>query len=84
MFFYMVSVTLSIPEEVKKKMDNFEEINWSGFIRKVILKKTKELEWKEAMLEKVNEEEKIAEWAQNLTKKDRERRIKQLKKKGLF
>jgi len=80
----MVSVTLSIPEEVKKKMDNFEEINWSGFIRKVILKKTKELEWKEAMLEKVNEEEKIAEWAQNLTKKDRERRIKQLKKKGLF
>ena len=35
----MVSVTLSIPPEVKHKMEKYSEINWSGFIRKAIIEK---------------------------------------------
>ena len=32
----MVSITLSVPEDVRHKMDMFPEINWSGFVRKSI------------------------------------------------
>lgn len=35
----MVSITLSVPAEVKQKMDSFPEMNWSGFVRQSITKK---------------------------------------------
>lgn len=44
----MVSITLSVPEELKKEMDLFHEINWSAVARQAIknrilmLKKFKE------------------------------------------
>ena len=44
----MVSITLSVPEELKKEMDLFQEINWSAVARTAIknridmLKKFKE------------------------------------------
>ncbi len=44
----MVSITLSVPEELKKEMDTFHEINWSAVAREAIknrllmLKKFKE------------------------------------------
>ena len=79
----MVSVTLAIPEEIKKKMKHFEEMNWSGFIRKAIIEKSKELEWKEKMLHKVSQEEGISEWSVALQKKAREGRFERLRKKGL-
>ena len=82
-FFNMVSVTLSVPEEVKHKMDRFSEINWSGFIRKAILSKTEELSWKENMLQKVIAENGFTEWAVQAQRVTRKARIELLKKKGL-
>ena len=38
----MVSITLSVPEEIRHKMQGFSEVNWSGLIRKVIIEKTKD------------------------------------------
>ena len=44
----MVSITLSVPEEIKNEMDKFQEINWSAVAREAIknrlimLKKFKE------------------------------------------
>lgn len=32
----MVSITLSVPEEMKKQMDLFPEINWSAIAREAI------------------------------------------------
>lgn len=32
----MVSITLSVPEETKKEMDTFPEINWSAVAREAI------------------------------------------------
>ena len=32
----MVSMTLSVPEELKQEMDNFKEINWSEIAREAI------------------------------------------------
>jgi hypothetical protein len=35
----MVSITLSVPEEMKKEMDKFPEINWSEIARQTIQKR---------------------------------------------
>lgn len=80
----MVSVTLSIPEDVKHKMDKFSDINWSGFIRKVIIEKTQELSFKEEMLKKLKEQKEIIDWSVDLQNRARKDRIKELKKKGLI
>ena len=36
----MPNMTLSIPVELKQKMDRFKEINWSEVARQAILEKT--------------------------------------------
>lgn len=43
----MPNITLAIPVELKKKMDEFKEINWSEVARQAIWEKT-------IMLEKMN------------------------------
>jgi hypothetical protein len=40
----MVNVTLSISEELKKKMEQFRIINWSEVAREAFIKKMKQLE----------------------------------------
>ena len=35
----MVSMTLSVPEELKKEMDEFPELNWSEIARQAIKKR---------------------------------------------
>ena len=32
----MVSITLAVPEELKKEMDEFKEMNWSAVAREAI------------------------------------------------
>lgn len=78
----MVSITLSVPEEVKKRMDQFSEINWSGFIRKAIIKKTEELSWGEEMLQKLKGEQEITAWAVEIQRKSRKGQYDKLKKEG--
>lgn len=41
----MVSVTMSVPEDLKKKMDEFPEINWSEVARGAIREKVKKLDF---------------------------------------
>lgn len=41
----MVNVTLSIPNELKHKMDTFEEINWSAVARQAFDQKIHDLEF---------------------------------------
>lgn len=80
----MVSITLSVPQEVKEKMDKFSEINWSGLIRKTILEKTDELSWREEMLQKLKGEQGLNDWAVSLQRKARKGRFNELKKRGLI
>jgi len=75
----LVSVTLAIPDEVRQKMNEFPEMNWSGFIRQSIIEKTKELEWREKMLKQLKKEEHLDNWAVDLQKKARKGRAAQLK-----
>lgn len=44
----MVSVTLSVPEEMKSEMDEHPEINWSEVARQSIERKLAELRFLEA------------------------------------
>jgi len=76
----MVSITLSVPPEIKSRMEKFEEINWSAFIRKCIAEKTKELEH---LKQWVKEDKEMNLWAVKLQKKSRKGRFEALKKKGL-
>ena len=41
----MVNVTLSVPNELKHKMDTFEEINWSAVARQAFDQKIHDLEF---------------------------------------
>ena len=41
----MVNVTLSIPNELKAKMDSFEEINWSAVAREAFDEKIRDMEF---------------------------------------
>jgi len=80
----MPSITLSVPDEIKKLMEKFPEINWSGFIRKVIEQKAKELSWQEDMLRQLRREQEQIEWSVGLGRKSRTNRIAKLKKRGLL
>jgi hypothetical protein len=80
----MVSVTLSIPKETRELMDNFPEMNWSGFIRVSLEQKAKELSWRGEMLKKLKEEQEFTGWAVKTTRSGRAQRLAELKKKGLI
>lgn len=53
----MVSITLSVPEELKKEMDAFPDINWSAVAREAIKKRI-------TMLERFKEFTKDSEFTQ--------------------
>ena len=41
----MVTITLAVPEELKKKMDVFREMNWSEVARQAFIQKIRDLEF---------------------------------------
>lgn len=57
----MVNMTLSIPSDMKHKMDNFSEINWSAVAREAFDEKIKDMEFIKKFKEKsrVTEEDAI-------------------------
>jgi hypothetical protein len=65
----MANITLSVPEETKKKMQQYPEINWSGLIKKTIEQKVCDLAWKEDMLKKLAKEEMFDQWAVDFGRK---------------
>ena len=67
----MVSITLSVPENVREEMKRFPEVNWSALIRKVIEEKVGNLSLKERMKNKLKDEENFNEWAVKLIREGR-------------
>ncbi len=82
----MVSITLSVPEEVRKKMKQFPEINWSAFIRKAIEEKTKKLAMKEELLANFKEEKEsgFIDWTVELGRRVKKDSAERLRKEGLL
>lgn len=80
----MVSVTLSVPEETRDLMRRHDEVNWSGFIRKTIEAKAKDMEKIEELRQQLKKEKPITDWAVKLQHASRLGRLAELKKKGLI
>lgn len=53
----MTNLTLAVPEELKKKMDTFPEINWSEVARQAFTSKITDMDF----LKKFKEKSKITE-----------------------
>lgn len=77
----MVSITLSVSEDVRRKMERFPEINWSGFVRASIEEKVEKLMWREEMLKKLEGEAGFDEWAVPFGRKVKKRAYEKLGKK---
>ncbi len=67
----MASITLSVPEDVRKLMKKFPEVNWSALVRKTIEERTGQLALKESMLNELKKEEEFNNWAVDLIRKGR-------------
>ena len=78
----MVSITLSVPEEVREQMKKFPEINWSGFVRASIEEKAKRLLWKEQMLKQLESEKEYDKLALKIGDKIKEGMWKKYKAEG--
>ncbi len=80
----MVSITLSIPEEIRKVMKESPEVNWSHLVRQAIIEKASILTLKKQMLEQLNskEEQELINWSVELGRKSKQGRFKELVSKS--
>jgi len=53
----MTTLTLAVPDEMKKKMDTFPEMNWSEVARQAFMQKMEDLDF----LRKFKEKSKLSE-----------------------
>ncbi len=66
----MVSITLSIPQEMKQEMDIFQDINWSAVAREAIKRKLLMLEkFKEFTKDSTLTEEEALELGRQVSEK---------------
>ena len=80
----MVSVTISLPGEIRKKMSQFPEINWSGLVRRVIEDKVKELSWKEKMRQNLADEREFEAWTVEMGRKLKKSVSRRLKRENIL
>ena len=57
MRYKMTTLTLAVPDKMKKKLDSFPEMNWSEVARQAFLQKIEDMEF----LRKFKEKSKITE-----------------------
>lgn len=70
----MVSITISVPEEVRELMRKSPEVNWSGLVRNCITEKAKRLAIKEEMLKQLGKEKDFNDWAVEIIREGRRKR----------
>ena len=80
----MVSITVSVPPKVKELMKEFQDVNWSGFVKKSIEEKVKKLVKLEEFRKELEKEQDTADWSVKLQRVSRSGRLDALKKKGLI
>ena len=71
----MVSITLAVPDEVRKLMKQFPEINWSGFVRKAIEEKAGRLKMKQELSKELERERDFTDWSVELGRKAKKGRF---------
>jgi len=78
----MPNLTLSLPEDIKKNIERFPEVNWSALIKKYIESKVNMLVWKEQMLKQLDSEREFDEEALRLGNEIKQVVWDKLKKEG--
>lgn len=74
----MVNITLSIDENLKKKMEQFPEINWSGLIRRLLEEKTRQFQLREQLKETFKKEGAFTKWSVELGRKAKRGRLRKI------
>jgi len=74
----MVSITLSVSEDVRGLMRKFPEVNWSGLVRACITEKAKRLSLKEELLGNFEKEKEFNNWTVELGRKAKKGRLKRI------
>lgn len=82
----MVSITFSIPENTRKVMKEFPEVNWTHIVRSTIEEKVRKLELKREMLKRLDspEEQELTRWSVAFGRRIKQGRFEKLKKKKLI
>jgi hypothetical protein len=77
----MVSITFSIPEETRKIMKEFPEVNWTHIVRSSIQEKAQKLALKKELLERLKspEEQGFIKWSVEIGRKTKAGRAQRLK-----
>lgn len=78
----MPNITISVPEELKKQLEKFPEINWSEVLRELISQKVKRLEILKKLDKMLENSEMTEEDALRLGDKVKQAMWEKLKKKG--
>jgi len=78
----MPNITLSIPEDLKKKMDKLPEINWSEVTREVLAEKVRRLVLLKKLDKMLEKSELTEEDAIRLGEKAKEGMLKRYKARG--
>ena len=74
----MVSITLSVPEDIRKVMKENPEINWSALVRKTIQEKAEQLEMKKELLNNLKKEKEFIDWSVELGRDAKKGRLKKI------
>ena len=76
----MPNITLSISEDLKKKMDTLPEINWSEVTREFLSDKVKRLAFLKELEKRLEskEEKELTKWSVGLGRKAKKGRFKRL------
>ena len=80
----MPTITLSVPENLKREMKQFREINWSEVSREAISEKIKKLELLKVLDKLASKSELTDKDCLELGKKVNNNMLKKLKDKGLI
>ena len=67
----MVSITFSIPEETRKIMKEFPEVNWTHLVRSSIEEKAKKLALRKELLKRLDSEKDFIDWVLNLEERQK-------------
>jgi len=76
----MPNITLSIPEELKKKLDSMPEVNWSESMREFLMKRVKRMVLLKKIDRQLEDSEFTEEDAERLGELAKQNRLNKLKR----
>jgi len=74
----MASITLSVPEEVRKVMKKFPEVNWCALVRKAIIEEIGRRELKGELFSSPEGERDFVNWSVEIGRRAKKGRLKRV------